>query len=188
MAGTLHVNLADPRVQRMLGDRGADLATGNPTRTPRREIVQIVGDAPDPTGLTSWRGAQSTTRLNAGKEEVLVLYGDLIMTVDIYRVPDEPVLAHIFCPRCHKLSTIRGDQKVIAFDPGAVNPVLQDIRRMGSLSPEILSVMAVGRLSIEAFECTWEVGDDRHAVGGVHTGASLCRLRIAIDDNRAKEA
>lgn len=176
---SLSIDLSDPGVQRMLGSSPA--VPGK-----RREIVQLAGDAPDPTGMSALRGAQSTTSLCGGKHEVVVLYRDTFMTVDVYLVPGAPPEIHIICPRCHKASRISGDQKAIDYDPRATNPVRTEAVASGS--PELAAIAGHGRLSVEPFECTWEVGGDKHVAGGVHTGASLCRQKLAIDDNRAKDA
>jgi len=188
MPQSTNIDLADPRVQELLG-RGPSLATGN-----RREVVQLAGDAPDPTGATGARGLQSTHRLTGGRQEVIVLYKDLLLTVDLYALPGEAVKAHLICPRCHNCSTVPGDQKRIEYDPLAVNPIRMQIleaSRAASQSWErdaLVGLADFGRLSIEAFECSWEMGNDRHVRGAVHTGGSLCRLRLVIEDNRAQDA
>lgn len=190
----LSVDLSDPRVQQMLG-------VSSPLASGKREVVQLAGDAPDPTGLTDQIGRQSTHRLTGGKQEVVVVYGDLLMTLDVYALPEEPMRVQIICPRCHKHSTIRGDQKKIEYEPKAMNPMSATILAMaggaqqellGSWSRntalvELASIANFGRLSVEPFECAWEIGDAKHVPGALHTGASLCRLRLVIDNNRARE-
>jgi hypothetical protein len=184
MAQNHSIDLADPRVQQILGGT-SPLSTGK-----ARQAVQLAGDAPDPTGMTSGHGLLSTHHMNAGKQEVAVIYGDMILTVDVYALPGEPMRAQIICPRCHKHSTIPGDRKRIEYDPGALNPMQRPIllhAGRGEL-PEVARIAQFGRLSIETFECTWERGDDQHVPGMVHTGgASLCRLRLVIENNRARE-
>ena len=181
MATPYSVNLNDPRVQSMLG-QGSIQGVGG-------AAVQLAGDAPDPRGLSDVRGMASTHHMTAGKHEVLVVFGDHLLTVDVYAIPGEPVVAHLICPRCHKTLTVRGDQKTIDFDSAAPNP--QARRLLATGNPEIVQIARTGRLSIEAFECTWEMGGDQHAqsaIRSVHTGASLCRQRMAIEDNRGQEA
>lgn len=182
MSKSLSVDMSDPRVHQMLGGP-SQLSTG------KREVVQLAGDAPDPTGLTSHTGLQSTHRLTGGKQEVVVVYGDLLMTLDVYALPGEPMRVQIICPRCHKHSTIRGDAKKIEYEPTATNPMerrLLLLARWDNL-PELMRVAAFGRLSVEPFECAWEIGDDKHVPGALHTGASLCRLKLVIENNRARE-
>lgn len=179
---SLDINLNDPAVRRLLdADHRVDT-------TPKRDLVQIAGDRPDPSGLTPFLGQQSTTRLNGDKQEVIVIYEPMgmFMTVDLYALSGEPVRAYLYCPRCHKHLTIRADQKAIDYDPSAENP--QRDRILASGVAELVAHAQRGRLSVETFECTWELGDGRHVPGHVHTGASLCRHRMVIDNNLARPA
>lgn len=177
----LNIDLTDPRVRAMLDGPGPGLATGN-----RPAVVQIAGDVPDPTGMSRCRGAQSTTHLTDGKHEVVVVYKGMFMTVDVYAVPGQPLMAHLYCPRCHKHATVKGEHKAIDYEPASPNPMCAQIRASGD--PGLAQIADLGRLSIEAFECPWELGDDQHVSGGMHTGMSLCRMRLAIDNNRAQDA
>ena len=156
----------------MLGQQDSAIATG------KRDVVQLAGDAHN--GLTS------TTNLDSNKHEVVVVYKDTFLTVDVYTVPGEPPEIHLICPRCHKASRISGANKQIVFDAAADNPMRRKIAVAGAR--DLLSICYLGRLSVEPFECTWEIGGDAHAKGGVHTGATLCRQRLAIEDNRAQDA
>jgi hypothetical protein len=180
MPQNLSIDLSNPEVRSLLG--ASPVSTGKV-----REVVQLAGDAPDPTGVTGGRGLLSTHRMTGGKQEVVVLYKDMILTVDVYALPGEPTRAQIICPRCHKHSTIPGDRKRIEYDSGALNPIQRQILSQAH-QPEIARIVQFGRLSIETFECAWEIGDDRHVSGALHTGASLCRLRLVIEDNRARDA
>jgi hypothetical protein len=170
---SLSIDLRDPRVQDMMGVKPGSLASGK-----EREVVRIAGDME--TGISM------TTSLTAGKQEVVVVYGDQFLTVDVYAIPGEPLVAHIICPRCRKQSRIPGDRKAIDFDPSAVNPMRTTI--LATQSPDLMAAGGIGRLSIEPFECAWEMGDDRHVAGALHSGVSLCRLRIGITNNRAMDA
>jgi len=181
MPDQIHIDLSSPQAQELLLGTHAHLDTG------KKDVVRLAGDVPDPIG-SGTRGYQSSTFLNRDKREVLVVFGDLVMTVDIYQVPGEPLVAYLYCPRCHKHLTVRADQKAIDYDPGADNPMRGAISALGKLPPELVAALEKGRLSIAPFECTWEVGDDKYAKGSVHTGAALCRLRLAIEDNRARKA
>jgi len=167
----LNIDLSSPAVQRMLRS-DHDVATG------KREMVQLAGDAQ--TGLSS------TLNLDNGKHEVVVVYKDQFLTVDVYLLPGEPPEIHLICPRCHKASRISGANKQVVFDPAADNPMR---RRIAMAAPQdLVPICYLGRLSVEPFECTWEIGEDKHAKGSVHTGVSLCRQRLAIEDNRAQDA
>lgn len=178
MTQALQINLSDPNIQQALGM--PSVASG------KRTVVQLAGDAPNPTGMTSHVGAQSVTSLTTGKQEVIVVYRGMFLTVDVYAVPGAPLTVHLLCPRCRKHATVRGEHKRIEFEPAAANPMRTEILAAGD--PALAQLAERGRISIEAFECPWEIGADKHVQGGVHTGVSLCRLRIAIDQNRAKDA
>lgn len=149
------------------------------TGTKHREVVQIAGD-PD-------HGISQTYRLNANKIEVMVLFKDpaKFLTVDVYQAPGEPLMVHLICPKCHKPSRITAARKRIEFDASAPNPVYQAV--LSEAGPDLASLARDGKLSIERFECAWEVGTDKHVQSALHTGVSLCRQRLVIDDNRAKE-
>jgi len=168
MAQALSIDLTDPAVQRMLG--GGEVASG------KRGIVQLAGD----------RGMSSTTYLEQGKHEVVVVYKDTFLTVDVYLVAGAVPEVWVICPGCHKACRIPSGTKAVDFDPGAPNPVRAQIVRSGVR--ELIAMAARGRLSVEPFQCTWETGGEAHVAGGVHTGASLCRQKLVIDDNRAKDA
>lgn len=176
MTEPLRIDLTRPHVQQMLG--------GDPRlATVKRELVQVAGDVPHPDGTTPWRGHQSQVSLTGDKQEVLVMFREMILTVDVYVIGEHPV-AYLVCPRCRKVLTVRGDQKAIDFDPFVPNPVRAEIAAAGD--PTLTWAARLGRLSIEGFECTWELDDAPHVQGAVHTGASLCRMRLAIDNNRAR--
>jgi hypothetical protein len=143
--------------------------------------MQLAGDPA--TGLGS------SVRLTAGKHETVVVYKDMLLTVDVYLVAGEPPVAHIYCPRCRK--NLRISNKAIEFDPLASNPALATIAEMShALEPSearaLLATAQFGKLSVERFECTWELGDEKHVPGVVHTGVSLCRTKLWISNNVAK--
>ncbi len=177
----LQIDLTDPAIQRMLGRDEPRLASG---KSP--EVVQLAGDVPDPTGVSSHRGSQATRDLSAGKIEVVVVYKGLFLTVDVYVVPGEPLRVHLHCPGCRKLLMVSADRKDVDFEAHAPNPVQGEVLATGD--PDLIATGASGRLSIGPFQCTWERGKDAHVPGEGRVGTSLCRLRIAIDDNRAKDA
>ncbi len=170
VARSFSVDLSDPRMQQILGPAA-------PTAG-KREVVQIAGDEPS--------GVLARMSLTAGKREVVVVFGDLFLTVDAYAVPGAPVVLHIICPRCRKHSTISGARKRIEFEPTAENPQRSAV--VGAGSKELAELAKFGRLSVEKFECAWEIGGDKHVATAMHTGARLCRMKLAIDNNRAVEA
>ncbi len=128
--------------------------------------------APDPMG-TGLVGLQS------GMERVplckpLIRYRDLVMEVDVYPLPGLATAPGVpqfeivlLCPRCstpdhpHHLR-ITSDRKHIELE------MVSEHSYDGA------------RLSVEGFECTWEAGLER--------GSGLCRWKVAIDKNVAKDA
>lgn len=170
MTKNYHVDLSDPRARDLL-------LHGTAPRGPR-QVVHLAGD--QDTGL------RSGINLSSGKTEIGVVYGDLFLTVDLYTVPGEPHRLQLICPRCHKHLTVPGDRKAIDFEPAALNPVRSALVASGN--PDLIRIANLGRLSVEAFECPWELGDEAHVQGGLHTGVTLCRQRLVIDKNRARDA
>ncbi|HEY4266756.1 MAG TPA: hypothetical protein VGM94_01060 [Galbitalea sp.] len=159
---SLNINLSDPSVRRLLGDEPSALA-----RPHKREMVQLAGDAPDPTGMTSHAGMQSTMRLSESAVcHPLIQYKDFVMTADVYHVAGEPPFVHLICPRCRNTLTIPGQRKHIEYETTG--------------GPD-----NAGTISIEAFECTWEL--EGH-VRRMEFGLGLCRWKVAIDKNIAKDA
>lgn len=179
MSQNLSIDLQDPAVRSMLGGDGHVTPGG----AKKRELVQIAGDAVDPTGTTSNRGLQSTIRLDGGKQETLVLFrgrhGDFVMTVDVYAMPGEATQIHFICPKCHKQGRITSDQKAIDW-----NPVEHRVLSM----PDGQRARTGGILSVEPFGCTWEMGAEAHTPGIRSGGLTLCGMKIAIDANVAREA
>lgn len=141
----------------------------------REELVHLAGDpdtggmtargfeaAPDPWG-TGKVGYQQTADLTSNAlGHPKIRYRDLVIEADVYAMPGAPMHVHIICPRCRNALRIPADRKRIEYDPAAGAPT------------------DGGRLSIETFECTWEAGAER--------GSGLCRWRVAVDDNVARDA
>lgn len=183
MTKALDIDLRDPHVRAVIDHDRNRTSLKNPTTG--REMVQLAGDAPDPTGMSRHRGAMSTHRLDSEKIEVLVAYrgrsGEFDLTVDVYMLPGQPIELHIICPRCRNKSRITGERKKIEFSPNDTRPyTFVD----GSKYPT-----NGGRLDVETFECGWELDNKKkHVVGLREGGMNLCRMVLAIDHNVAKDA
>lgn len=95
---------------------------------------------------------------NATAKNVLVRFGDLVLHCDVYPDMGEGHMVHLICPRCCKALKISGKNKQISYDTQ---------RKL---------------LSVEPFQCTWEMGD----VVGSYT--TLCNLKIGIHNNIARKA
>jgi len=167
------IDLTNPAVRRMLGDQDRPVAGG------KKSLVQVAGDAE--------HGVTSAINLDIGKIEVLVYAnkGDVpLLTVDVYKVDGEPLKIHLLCPRCHNHLTIAQDRKAIEFEPRAANRQQANIRALG-ISPDMQRIVSTGDLSVEEFECTWEL-DAKLKVSSF--SGNLCRFRAAIDHNLLKIA
>jgi hypothetical protein len=174
------INLRDPAVARLMGNESGIVSPAS-VASGKREMVQIAGDMD--------HGLMSTTRLDLGKHEVIVAEKDHLLTVDVYAIVGEPLKIHLICPRCKHQLTISGERKAIEYDPMALSP-LWGLSIMNDLPREYARHHAHGKLSVEMFQCTWELEDEARDKGDVHiiAGGSLCRYRAAIDRNVLKEA
>jgi len=146
--------------------------------TTERELFINEGDVVDPVMGSSARGMQSTMNLERTKLGVpKVTYRDrsgaeYVITVDVYKNVGEPILLHLYCPRCSKKGamhclSITQDRKNITYDP------LDFVDRGG-------------RLNVEQFTCSWEL-DSNQNVSRL-SSANLCGWHVAIVDNVARDA
>lgn len=130
----------------------------------REELVHLAGDAPDPSGsgLVGHQASLNLSRTALGHPKIR--YRDLVIEADVYALPGVPMYVHILCPKCRHALKIAEDRKHIEYDPKAGPP--QD----------------GGRISIEAFQCTWEMDDQRQQFG-----LSLCGWKVVVDNNIARD-
>lgn len=154
-----------------------------------KELVHIGGDVPDPTGQSSRaRGVQTTYDLERTKfGEPKVRYKDragveYLLTVDVYKYEGAPLEVILFCPMCsekgamHALRMSQG-KKEIFYDP--------DYNPMVPWGEGGRPIELGGRLSIEPFGCTHELDATKKV--GVVSSANLCRWRVIIDNNIARD-
>lgn len=171
---TREIDLADPGVQKLLYGRersALDVASR------KKRLVQQWGDQE--------HGLSSQTQLDAIKHEILLFYPkmDVWLTVDVYPLAGQPTTVHVICPRCHHSLQISETRKKMEVDLFAPSPLLRSIlaHPPADWDREDLEYLrtkgAVGALSIEPFECTWELGPGQ-----------LCRWKAAVDKNVVKEA
>jgi hypothetical protein len=167
----LSIDMKNPAVRDLMGTNESGIVRPGEKR---RELVHLAGD---PEGD---RGISCTYRADTAKQEVIVVYKDFVMTVDVYALPGEPVELHIICPKCRNKSRITAARKKIDLEFGAGKPIrLPDGRMM----------QTVARLSVEPFQCSWEMpGAGEHKPGIRAGGLTLCQLKLAIDNNVAKDA
>lgn len=160
--------------------------------TKRKELFQVCGDAPEPGGNT--RGVLASCDLTVGKIAAVPVYysgrfGEFVLTLDVYHAPGEPLYLHMLCPACSSAQRSHGlkisaDNKTIDFDARALPklpgiPTGQLVAELGVASAEDIR----GRLSVEAFACTWEAEPDLRRSFGL----ARCGFRVAIDRNVARD-
>lgn len=182
----LSVNLRDQGVRDFLGvDRVQSAGQQG------RELVQVAGDVPAPDGSGDL-GFANTWHLNRSAiGHPFVIYKQSILVVDVYEVPGEPMNLVLICPKCHHALNISAAKKRMEFDRviGAPNPTRKDEEMLAQMMttwstiPPRTSLQRFGSLSVEPFECTWEMSAHR-----AEFGTSLCRWKVAIDNNVAKDA
>jgi ribosomal protein S27AE len=132
----------------------------------REELEHIAGDDPS---ITEKLGLFDLTRSGY---RVRVRYRDTFVWCELYLGVDGVWTLHWKCPRCGRnpvhaehMSTIDGHKKRIEYDPKSL---IED----------------GGRLNVEAFTCSWELGEDRR----MEFGLGLCKLALVIDNSVAREA
>lgn len=93
-------------------------------------------------------------------------YGEFVLTGDLYPDPEGGLMLHIYCPVCsttekpHNLS-IKSSRKKMEWDKDK-------------------------GISVEAFGCTWELPEANERK--MEFGMGLCRWRVVIDNNVARDA
>jgi hypothetical protein len=136
-----------------------------PAFDPQKEsLFHICGDAPDPTGMTNLRGAQSSVDFTGGAfAHPMLRWRDRVVEADLYET-DGQLMLHLLCPKCstpeapHAL-WVKQEQKPMEWDKE---------RKL---------------LSVAAFSCTWELPEGRRQEFGI----GMCRWRVAIDKNVVRE-
>lgn len=121
------------------------------------EVFQICGDAPDPMGSHRIGQEISADLTKTALGHPKIRYRDRIIEADVYGI-DGSLMIHLICPKCSTPDTVHA-------------------LKISSDQKQISYDPSDGRLSIEPFSCTWEAPD----------GVGLCKWRVAIDDNVAKD-
>lgn len=133
---------------------------------PRTEsLYHIAGDVSDPSGVEPEKfGAQSSIDMTKSAiGHPLIRWRDRIIEGDLYQIEGKLVL-HVICPKC---STPEAPHALY----------IREERKGMEWNPE------TGELSIEPFECTWELPEGRR----MEFGLGLCRWRVAIERNIARD-
>lgn len=133
---------------------------------PQREsLYHIAGNVPDPSGVDpNQHGMQSSIDMTKGAlAHPLIRWRDRVIESDLYLVDGRFVL-HLICPKCSM--------------PGSPHALyVRQERKDMDWRPE------TGELSVEPFECTWELPEGRRQ----EFGLGLCRWRVAIEKNFARD-
>lgn len=104
----------------------------------------------------------STVHFDNAAAHAKVRYREFLLECDVYEAGGL-ITVVLFCPRCKQQLKIDSSRKAIEWDP---------VR---------------GLLSVEPFQCTWELPDE-HLGQKREFGFSLCRWTAAIDKGVARDA
>lgn len=164
-----------------------------------KELFQVAGDAPDPTG-TGARGVIASydlSRTAIGHPIVLWKANDgneLLLTFDVFAPPNAPKYILIGCPMCamrgkpNTLRIMEGGAKAFQYELGITPPLFpgwRDADVAGALAGDpSIDIRGGGRLSVEPFSCTWEEEPDLRRAFGMQR----CTWRVRIDNNIARSA
>lgn len=134
------------------------------------------------------RGVEQSLSLDHAKIEVKVRYrgrhGFHILTVDVTpATPTSPLEVLLLCPRCQQQLRIASDRKAIEFLPNVPVKIVLDSEEV--IDGDASDLVSLGQLSIEPFECTWELNPQGRRM---EFGLGLCKWKVGIDKNVAKDA
>ena len=123
------------------------------------EIFHIAGD--EDRGIASTMTLSKNVFARPQVRYASPVYGDMILECDVYKAENE-LTVHLICPKCRHNLQISSKRKAIELDSD-------------------------GKLSIEPFQCTWELNDE--LLGEKRDfGFSLCRWTAAIDKGVIRHA
>jgi hypothetical protein len=156
-----------------------------------KDVFQIAGDAPDPMGEIRGQGVSpgfDMTKMAAGHPKVIYRLAngqDLILEVDVYKLPNEPMYLLFFCPLClqnkrqNALRIVQGN-KAMSYDPKAMRGPYPGwtSAQMKESFPKGIG----GLLSVEQFACTWEASPEASR----DFGLARCTWKVVIDNNVAR--
>lgn len=153
-----------------------------------KETFHVAGDAADPTG-SSARGLAPGYRLTqsaAGHPKCLYAIGgqEMIVEIDVYHLPDQPMYLHLLCPHClarefaeRNALRVTADQKQMAYEPGAAVPPFPNWTQ--AQMAQAFPAGVGGRLSVSTpFRCTWEI-DPRYR----ERLGNICDFHVVIENN-----
>lgn len=113
-----------------------------------------------------------------------------VITADVYKFQGEPMKIHIMCPLCGERGvenalTINEGHKHIEYDANAPLSMM-----LPNEQGETTLMDMGGTLSVERIGCTWEekITAEVSRATGTLQGTNLCRWRVVIENNIAKDA
>ena len=151
-----------------------------------RSIFSIRDDVRDPSGVSAASGLAPGYNFTGSAEGHPVLYyrhkggNEFLITADVYRVEGAPLYVILYCPLCRNSLKIAQDNKAIEWEPDGR-------ARLSVRDEEITAALGVvprGVLSVEAFQCAWEVEPTLRR----SFGFAVCPWRVAIERNVVRDA
>jgi hypothetical protein len=158
----------------------------------REELVPLQGDPNDVHASDVYQQAQQldpsgsgrlgmASQMNLQKTALghpLIRYRDVVIEADVYADGAGGLIVNIYCPRCRHSLSIPSTRKAIEFEPQA------------TLDKATGQIQKRGKISVEPFRCTWELGRGTDATAGdrMNFGVGLCNWTVAIDNNVARDA
>lgn len=158
-----------------------------------KETFHVAGDAADPTGgrASGVAPGYRLTQSALGHPKCLYAIGgrEMIVEIDVYQLPDQPLYLHLLCPHClarefneRNALRVTADRKQIAYDAAGVPPPFPNWTQaqMAQAFPQGVG----GLLSVQTpFRCAWEIDPRyREQLGNV------CDFHVVIDNNVIRPA
>lgn len=157
-----------------------------------RETFHVAGDVDDPAGLAPKGVAPGYRLTQSALGHPVVFYsfgagGEILMTLDVYKLPEQPMYIHLLCPHCmarghqNALRIVEGN-KEISYDPDGRVPTFP-----GWLEADMVRALPNGPgglISVSRFRCSWEASPEESR----RFGLNICDFDVVIDRNVARRA
>lgn len=157
---------------------------------PSKEVFQIYGDQADPSRS---KGLMPTYNLtNTAASKPVILWEDMLLTMDVYTLPNAPSYGIIFCPQCARNgrhNALRISQENKRFEIDLDRKPLELLKRLGMTADQLAQDLGLshvddlnGTISTEPIRCSWEEEPDLQRSFGL----GVCGWHVAIDNNVAR--
>lgn len=157
-----------------------------------KEVYEVFGDPTAPAGAQN-RGISSGYNFeNTAAAKPLILWDDMLLTMDVYMLPEAPAYGIIFCPQCARNGRqnalrISQENKKFEIDLGRKPTAL--LRKLGVSSEQLAKDLGLystddlnGLISIEHIRCSWEEDPDLRRGYGL----GVCGWSVVIENNIAR--